>query len=206
MAALIRSLFSAWAYIMRAAPILLAVLLAVTSYFTALRAGIRLWDDSPVGSQHTPDYFVQDFAWLRVRQSTSTHLEMSGKLLTHLPADDTLTLTPVNAVRQKAGTAPLRINAQTASFNNLTGDLNLKDNVQVRRDPTSKADSFELLAPRMRVETDTEVLHAYDEVTMRRGRQELKSARLTVNNLSGEVFAQQQVFVYLPPQNKQDNR
>lgn len=206
MAAVIRSLFSAWAYIMRAAPILLAVLLAVASYFTALRAGIRLWDDSPVGSQHTPDYFVKDFAWLRVRQSTGTHLEMTGKLLTHLPADDTLTLTPVHAVRQKAGSAPLRIDAQTATFNNLTGDLSLKDNVQVKRDPTAKADSFELQAPRMLVETDTEVLHAYDTVIMRRGEQEMKSGRLTFNNLSGEVIAQQQVFVSLPPQNRQDNR
>lgn len=206
MAALIRGLFSAWAYVMRAAPILLAVLLAVTSYFTALRAGIRLWDDSPAGSQHTPDYFVQDFAWLRARQSTGTHLEMTGKLLTHVPANDTLTLTPLNAVRQKAGTAALHVSANTATFNNLTGELNLKDNVQVKRDASAKADAFELRAPRMLVETDTEVLHAYDAVHLRRGEQELKSARLTVNNLSGEVIAQQQVFVYLPPQNRQDNR
>ena len=206
MATLIAGLLSAWSYVMRAAPILLAVLLAVASYFTALRAGIRLWDDSPVGSPNTPDYFVEDFTWLRVKSAAGSRTEMTGKLLTHIPSSDTLTLTPLQAVRQSPGTAPLRVWAQNAVMNNMTGEILLTDGVKVSRPAAAATAAFNMSAPRMMLDTDSEILHAYESVTLRRGDQELKTAQLTFNNLTGQVTAEQNVILSLPPAQKQDNR
>ncbi len=206
MAALIAGLLSAWSYVMRAAPILLAVLLAVASYFTALRAGIRLWDDSPAGSPNTPDYFVEGFTWLRVKSATGSRTEMTGKLLTHIPSSDTLTLTPLQAMRQSIGSPPLRVWAQNAVMNNMTGEIQLKDEVRVNRQASATTAALNLSAPRMMLETDSEVLHAYESVTLRRGDQELKTSRLTFNNLTGQVTAEQRVFLFLPPAQKQDTR
>lgn len=206
MATLISGLFTVWAYVMRAAPVLLAVVLAVASYFTALRAGIRLWDDSPVGSAHTPDYFVEDFAWLRVRQGGLARTQMTGNMLTHIPANDLISLSPVAMVKFSANAPAIDISARSAQLNNMTGELALNTDVRVRRRESGNTAGFEMNAPRMMLQTDREILHAYDDVHLRRAGQELKTASLTVNNLTGEVSAQQRVQLVLPPPQKQDSR
>lgn len=199
MATVIRALFGAWGYVMRAAPILLAGLLAIASYFTALKAGIRLWDDSPTGSVNTPDYFVQDFSWLRTRDSGRMQLTLQGRMLTHLPVDDLLRLEPVTLTRRRAGAAALHVKAGAAQMNNQSGEVALEKGVSIHRAAFEASPPFDLRSPRMMLDTDHEILHAYDQATLKRGEQVLEAREIRIDQLSGQLTATQQVSLVLPP-------
>lgn len=198
MAALIRALFELWGYTLRAAPILLAGLLATTSYFAAIKAGIRLWDDSPSGSPNTPDYFVSDFSWLRLRDGGKSRLELQGETLTHIPADDLLRLEPVRAMRTRSDAPALNVTAGHAVMNNQTGEVRLEDGVVIDRAAGRDQAPIRLQAPRVLMDTDRETLYARDNPTLSRGGQTLRAREITLRQLSGELSASQQVSVVLP--------
>lgn len=198
MATLIRALFGVWFYVMRAAPILLATLLAIASYFTALKAGIRLWDDSPAGSADTPDYFVEQFEWLRQREAGQSRLALQGRRLTHVPANDMLYLSPVDIHRQRAGAPPLQLRAGEAKLNNMTGELTLLQSVHIARPADGQRPFLEMKAPSVTLDTDREILTARGNVRMQRGNQTLTAREVVLNQLTSELTARQDVTLQLP--------
>jgi lipopolysaccharide export system protein LptC len=198
MASLMRGLMGLWAYVMRAAPMLLAALLAVVSYFTALKAGIRLWDNSPPGSLSTPDYFVESFSWIRVQANGKSRLELQSAQMEHIPQNDVIRLQGLTLEKKQAKAPAILARSDKATINQLTGEIWLLGKVDIRRAGDARHEVLQLQAPRALLDSDRETITAYDNAQLVRGDSRLSANEIRISQLSGEIAANRHVALSLP--------
>ena len=184
-------------FISRLAPILLAGLLAGVSYWTALRSGIRLWDDSPKGSLQTPDYFVENFSWARSATSKGENTLVLSQRLEHIPEEDILQMTQVEIRKTTKNAINIDVTAEKGKLNNQDGRIFLDGKVKLTRG-AGLPEQTQLQSPRMLIDSDNQKIFAYDESRLTRGSNVLEAKEIMIDQLSSEVIANTRVSVLLP--------
>jgi lipopolysaccharide export system protein LptC len=188
---------AALGFVSRLAPILLAGLLAGVSYWTALRTGIRLWDDSPRGSLKTPDYFVENFSWVRSAPSKGETTVMVSQRLEHIPEEDMLQMQRID-IKKMSKTAPtIEVSAEKGRLNNQDGRIFLEGQAKLTRGK-GLPEQTQLQSPRMLIDSDNQKIFASDQAKLVRGESILEAKEITIDQLNSEILASTRISVLLP--------
>jgi lipopolysaccharide export system protein LptC len=184
-------------FISRLAPILLAGLLAGVSYWTALRAGVRLWDDSPKGSLQTPDYFVENFSWARSSLSKGESTLLISQRLEHIPEADTLQMKQIDLKKTTKNGLDVEASAQKGTLNNQDGKILLEGTAKITRG-RGLPEQIQLQSPRMLIDSDRQKIFAFENAKLTRGESTLEAKEIIIDQLTSEVLANTRVSVSLP--------
>lgn len=146
-----------------------------------------------------PDYYVDNFNYVRMSETGKAQYNIAGKRLVHDPVTDThlIDLPVVNSLT--AERPPMNARADRARVDANNDKVTLYDHVQLNRPASPKADYFHLETDYLVMLTDEEIMQTDRPVHMVIGKSILDGTGMRVNNATGELHLNSRVHAVLPP-------
>ena len=171
----------------------LAIVLALGAAITlgsfwvleVMRRGIL--DAGPDSARTEPDFYVENFNFVRISQSSDTQYSISGKRLTHNPQDDSfeIELPIVNSLSAEGSAMTAR--SQHARIEEDHSKVHMYKNVEVDRPATATAQHFRLESEYLLLLPDDDVMKSDKPVDMTLGTSKLKGTGMYANNATREL-------------------
>ncbi|MBK4733848.1 LPS export ABC transporter periplasmic protein LptC [Noviherbaspirillum pedocola] len=146
-----------------------------------------------------PDYYVDNFNYVRMAENGEAQYNISGKRLVHDPVTDTHLIDQPVVNSLSAERAPMSARADRARVDSNSDKVYLYDNVQLNRPASPKADYFHLDTDYLVMLTDEEIMETDRPVHMVIGKSILNGTGMKVNNATGELHLASRVHAVLPP-------
>jgi lipopolysaccharide export system protein LptC len=184
----------------------LAVLLAASGAlalgsFWVLEVMKRATDqDAPVASRSEPDYYVENFNFVRMSKTGEARYNISGRKLTHYPANDTHMIEQpvVNSLSSKR--PPMKGIADRAVVDNTSSKVHLYDNVHLDRPATATDKHFHLTSDYLLLLPDEDVVETHLPAVITMGDSRLSGVGMWANNATRELRLGGNVHAtYQPP-------
>ncbi|MFN7834906.1 MAG: LPS export ABC transporter periplasmic protein LptC [Burkholderiaceae bacterium] len=194
-------------YILSFLPLLLTACLAALSYWLALMSARQSWSDAPRGDRRTPDYFVENFDWQRVLDQGQRRSRLTGSRIDHIPDQDVVRLTQPRFNNVVVNSARLQARSDSGLYHSLTGQLRMIGNVTVVREPhKGDAMTMTMTAPELDLDTDRQFATTQRATQILQGpanaRSILEARAVTLDNLAGQLTAEQGVRLVVPSRPK----
>lgn len=181
--------------------ILLAVvtLLALGSFWVldVMRRGVI--DEAPKARRIEPDYFIENFNYVRMAKTGLTRYHISGARMTHNPVDDTFEITRPVIKSLSANLPPTTIGAQRALADLNASQMQLFDKVEVDRPASAAARQIKMTSDYMLVLPDEDVIKTHRPVDIVFGDATLKGTGMYANQSTREFTLSSQVQAVFPP-------
>jgi lipopolysaccharide export system protein LptC len=182
------------------APMLLLVTLMALGSFWLLQI-VRAPDNSagPAAARTEPDYYVDNFNFVRLSATGEAQYNIAGKRMVHNPADDTHTidLPVINSLSRER--PPMTARSKRAIVEPGGVKIHMYDDVKIDRPKTPQAENFHL-------ESDNQIVLAggvnkrtAKPVRLTLGGSTLNGAGMVANNATGELSLASRVQATLPP-------
>ncbi len=181
----------------------LAAITALGSYWlvTVLRQSLPV--ASSTDKQNEPDYYVDNFHFVRIASTGQPHYMMSGKTLVHRPVTDQSLVNDAQMLNFHPEHAPLVVNANTAELDHQKNVIDLKGKVQVVRTDTAAAPGWQLKSEALTVRPDEDKLDSSEAVELTNQRSVTTAIGMQIDNTKGTLKLGQQVHgVFQPAQPK----
>jgi lipopolysaccharide export system protein LptC len=179
--------------------LLLATLLALGSFW--LLQIMRAPDNSPgpTAARTEPDYYVDNFNFVRLSATGEAKYNISGKRMVHNPADDTHTidLPVINSLARAR--PPMTARSERAIVEPGAVKIHMYDNVKLDRPKTPQAENFHLESDYLMVLPDEDIMRTDKPVRLTLGGSTLNGAGMVANNATGELSLASRVQATLPP-------
>jgi lipopolysaccharide export system protein LptC len=179
--------------------LLLAAVMALGSFWLLEIVRKSGSDAAPATVRTDPDYYVENFNFVRLSATGEAEYNISGKRMVHNPTDDTHVVdTPVVNSLSKSR-PPMTVRADRALIEPDAVKVHLYDNVRLDRPKTPKADYFHMESNYLLVLPDEDVLRTDKPVRMTLGNAQLSGTGMVANIATGELNLASQVHMMLPP-------
>lgn len=179
--------------------LLLATLLALGSFWLlqVMRAPDK--DGGPAAARTEPDYYVDNFNFVRLSATGEAQYNIAGKRMVHNPADDTHTidLPIINSLSRER--PPLTARSERAIVEPGGVRIHMYDNVKIDRPKTPQAENFHLESDYLMVLPDEDIMRTDKPVRLTLGGSTLNGAGMVANNATGELSLASRVQATLPP-------
>jgi lipopolysaccharide export system protein LptC len=144
-------------------------------------------DSMPALPRNEPDYYVEKFNFVRMSQSGQARYNISGKRLTHNPADDSfeIQLPVINSLGSDR--PPMTVRAQRALVNDDSSKVHLYDDVHIDRPATPAAEHFHVKSDYLLVLPDDDVMQTDKPVDITLGTSRLTGTGMLANNATREL-------------------
>ncbi len=182
-------------------PILLALvaILALASFW-GLQVMRKNDDSASSSSQHQePDYYVENFNYLRLSTTGEARYNIAGQRMTHHPTDDSLRIEQPVVHSLSSEHAPLTGTAQRAIVDNQHNKIHLYDDVHIDRPATPDDEHFHLSSEYLLVLTDEDIMQTDQPALITLGASRLQGDDLFVNNATREMFLSGRVHATYQP-------
>ncbi|SMP53134.1 LPS export ABC transporter periplasmic protein LptC [Noviherbaspirillum suwonense] len=148
-----------------------------------------------------PDYFVENFNFVRLSATGEAQYNISGKRMVHNPADDTHTvdLPVVNSLSRER--PPMTARAERAWIEPDGSRVHMYDQVRIDRPKTPASTLFHMESDYLLVLPDEDIMRTDKPVRMTLGDSQLNGTGMVANNATGEVQLASRVQATLPPKN-----
>jgi lipopolysaccharide export system protein LptC len=146
-----------------------------------------------------PDYYVDNFTFVRMSETGQAQYVISGKRMVHDPVTDTHLVDQPVVHSLTAERPPMTARSDRARVDQNTDKVHLYDNVKLDRPASPKADYFHLDTDYLMLLTDEEVMETDKPVHMVLGKSVLNGTGMRVNNATGELHLDSRVHAMLPP-------
>lgn len=165
----------------------LAAALALVSLWVAEVTRNRTDDALPQPAKTTPDYYVDGFRFVQMAANGQPSYTVSGKKMTHFPADDSAVIDkPV--LRSLAAEKPaMSIVADRARSVEDNTKVHLYGNVQADRPATPKEQRLLITSEYMMVLPNEDIVKTDKPVTIRLGQSVVRGAGMVANNATRRV-------------------
>ena len=186
----------------RALPLLLlAVALALGSFWLLEIMRKSGKDAGPSAARVEPDYYVENFNFVRHSETGEAQYNISGKRMVHNPADDTHTvyLPVINSLSRER--PPMTARADRAWIEPDGSRLHMYDNVRLDRPKTPTSTLFHLESDYLLVLPDSDIMRTDKPVRMTLGDSHLNGTGMLANNATGELQIASRVHAMMPPKN-----
>lgn len=167
--------------------------------FWALEMTRRSGDDVPAEKTRTePDYYVDNFSYVKVATSGSAEYVIKGKRMEHHPADDSNTITQPFVKSYSAGRAPMTLHARRAKTNSDHSELHLYEQVRLDRPEAHGAENLSVESDYMLVLPNTDVVKSDQRVVIKLGDSTLTGIGLLADNARHQLSLQSRVSATYP--------
>lgn len=179
--------------------LLLATLLALGSFW--LLQVMRKPDSSggPSPARTEPDYYVDNFNFVRLSATGEAQYNISGRHMVHYPTDDTHVVEAPVINSLSKDRPPMTVRAQRAVIEPGGVKIHLYEHVRINRPKTPQADHFHLESEYLMVLPDEDIMRTDEPVRLTLGASILHGAGLVANNATGELSLASRVQATLPP-------
>jgi len=176
------------------------IVLALASFWV-VEVMRRTGDEVSGRAQRTqPDFYVEQFNYVKMSRTGDAQYHVSGKRLQHNPTDDSydVELPVVRSVRKDA--EPMIITAQRAWINGDSSEVHLYEDVHIDRPPAQKQERMELKSPYLVVLPDDDAMRTDKPVQITRGKSILNGTGMYADNAKREFRLRSNVHgTYQPP-------
>ena len=181
--------------------LLLAVVLALGSFWLLEIMRKSGKDAGPSAARVDPDYFVENFNFVRLSATGEAQYNISGKRMVHNPVDDTHTvdLPIVNSLSHER--PPMTARAERAWIEPDGSKVHMYDQVRIDRPKTPASALFHMESDYLLVLPDEDIMRTDKPVRMILGESRLNGTGMVANNATGEVRFASRVQATLPPRN-----
>lgn len=180
--------------------IVLSVVITLGSFWIleVMRRGII--DSTPDSPRSEPDFYVENFNFVRMAQSGEAQYLISGKRLIHNPVNDSyeVEMPVVNSLSKQR--PPMSIRAKRAMIEGDYTKVHLYNDVEIDRPATPTAQHFQLRSEYLLLLPDEDVMTSDLPVDMTLGTSRLKGIGMYANNATRELRLSNNVHAtYQPP-------
>jgi lipopolysaccharide export system protein LptC len=181
--------------------LMLAVLLALGSFWLLEIMRKSNKDAGPAAARVDPDYYVENFNFVRLSANGEAQYNISGKRMVHNPADDTHTVDQpvINSLTRER--PPMTARAERARIEPDGSRVHMYDQVRIDRPQTPASTLFHLESDYLLVLPDEDIMRTDKPVRMILGDSLLNGTGMVANNATGEVQLASRVQATLPPKN-----
>lgn len=147
-----------------------------------------------------PDFYVEQFNYVKMSRTGEAQYHLSGSRLTHDPVDDSYDVDdPVVRSVRNVG-EPMTITAQRAWVNSDSSEIHLFDDVHIDRPATPESERMQLRSQHLIVLPDDDVMKTEKPVEIIRGKSILNGTGMVANNATREFRLRSNVHgTYQPP-------
>ncbi len=142
----------------------------------------------PTAERSEPDFFVEDFNYVKVSNTGEASYVISGERLTHNPRDDSYDIRlPVVTNKGQPGYASSTVRAQRAHVNSDASKVHLYDDVHLDRPASPKSEHLHVTSDYMLVLPDDDVVQTDKAVKITLGLSRLTGVGMWANNATREL-------------------
>jgi lipopolysaccharide export system protein LptC len=158
--------------------------------------------DAANANRNDPDYYVEDFQFVRVSNNGQAQYSINGQKLTHYPADDTHKIDQPIVNSLSSERPPMQATSKTATIDRINSKLHMYDDVHLDRAATAERERLQLDSEYLLLLTDQDIMQTDKPVSITQGQSVLKGTGMVANNATGELRLAGNVNVtYRPPSN-----
>jgi lipopolysaccharide export system protein LptC len=156
-------------------------------------------DNAPAGARTEPDYFVDDFTFVRMSKTGQAEYRISGEKLTHHPNDDTHHITLPVVTTLAAEQPPMTARSQRAVVDRNSSQIQMMDNVTLNRAATANSDAMLLTTSYLLVLPDEDVMRTDKPVEITVGQSKLTGTGMVANNTTRQLDLASDVHAFYQP-------
>jgi lipopolysaccharide export system protein LptC len=168
--------------------LLLLSTVAVLASFWVLEVMRRAGEESmPPRQRIEPDYYVENFAYLRQSATPGTRYEIAGKRLEHDPVDGThhVQLPVLDSYHNDR--PPTRSTSKRAIISADNSLVSLYEDVKVDREASATSEAFRLRSEFLQVLTNEDIVRTDKPVQLSLGRSVLHGTGMQANNATRQL-------------------
>ena len=176
-----------------------AVVVALGSFWLLEVMNKNAQDINASKNVNEPDYFITNFSLVRMDLTGKPSYIVSGKKLTHYPADDSSDIDQPFVRKLTPDMPPMNMNAELAHIDQNNTRLQLHRKVVVDRVASPKAQNLTLKTEALTVYPDEERMETDVPVDILTGASRIHGVGMKANNATGMVEVQNALRIVLPP-------
>lgn len=144
-------------------------------------------ETSPDAKRTEPDFYAENFSYIKISSTGKAQYHISGTRLTHNPQDDSydITLPVIRNVRGEE--PPLTIRSERATVNNDNSQVHLYDDVQMDRPSSPRNQPMHVTSEYMLVLPDDDIVKTDKPVEITLGSSRLTGTGMLANNATREL-------------------
>ncbi len=183
--------------------LLLLASVAVLISFWVMEVMRRAGEENiPARQRIEPDYWVENFAFLRQSAVPGTRYEVAGKRLEHDPVDGTHHVDLPVLDSFNASRPPTRSTAKRAVISADNSQVSLYENVKVDREGSADTEPFHLRSEYLLVLTNEDIVRTDKPVEITLGKSVLNGIGMVANNATRQLELKQSVHAHFAAQAK----
>ncbi len=164
----------------------------------------RSGEQSTENRSHTePDYYVENFHFVKVAANGDGEYMISGDKLVHYPDDDSNRIIKPFVKSYSAQRPPMTLQAHSALLNSDHSRLHLYDDVHIERPQTHGAEKLTVESEYMLVLPDDDIIKTDKHVVLTLGNAILSGTGMIADNVKHQFTLQSKVSGSYPPKSKQ---
>lgn len=168
---------------------LLALLIALAlGSFWLYEVMRRAADDAePERVRKEPDFYVENFSYIKMGPSGKAQYHFSGARLTHNPQDDSYDIAQPVVNNLDSAKPPMTIRSQRATLNNDNSEVHLYDNVRLDRPASPANEAMQVRSEYLLLLTEEDVVKTDRPVDITMGQSKLTGTGMVANNATREL-------------------
>lgn len=144
-------------------------------------------DRMPDIPRSEPDYYVENFSFVKMTPGGSARYKISGQRLTHYPLDDSYEIRQPRVHSLGEARLPLTMRAERARVEDDNSKIHLYDKVEIERPASGNAAYFHLASEYLLFLPDDDVMQSDQTVHLTLGKSTLTGAAMVANNATREL-------------------
>lgn len=171
----------------RIAALLLPMIALALGSFWLLEVMRRDSGDAGPGAARTePDFYVENFNYVKLARNGKVEYHFSGERLTHNPQDDSYDIRHPVVVSVGNGPAPMTMRSERAHVNSDSSQVHLHDNVHMDRPASQDSVHMHMTSEYLLVLPDDDVMRTDKPVQINYDKSVLNGTGMFVNNATRE--------------------
>ncbi len=167
--------------------------------FWALEMTRRSGDDMPTDKARTePDYYVENFSYIKVAASGTAEYVIKGARLVHHPVDDSSTIDQPFVKSYSAERPPMTLRARRAKVNGDHSELHLYEQVRMDRPEARGTDNLSVESEYMLVLPDADKVKSNQRVVIKLADSTLTGTGMLFDNAQHQLTLQSRVTANYP--------
>ncbi|HEY5800162.1 MAG TPA: LPS export ABC transporter periplasmic protein LptC [Burkholderiaceae bacterium] len=167
--------------------LMLALALALGSFWLLRIMQKEINDTEPAVKRNDPEYFVDNFTFVRLSKSGHARYVVNGAQLTHRPQDDTTEIAQPLMQSFTAERAPTTIRAQKAQVARDASSVELSGDVRIERAKSIHGGALQLKTASLTVLPDDDIMRTSAAVDVQMGESHMTATGMEANNATGQL-------------------
>ena len=163
------------------------------------RSGTETQTDT---ARSEPDYFVENFSYVKVAADGTALYTISGQKLVHHPEDDSSTITRPFIKSFSTLRPPMTLQSERALINSDHSQLHFYDQVKMIRPKARGSDDLTVESDYMLALPNSDIVKSDKKVVIKLGNSTLTGTGLIADNRQHQLTLQSKVSGTYPPQQK----